>query len=178
MRHKHDKGDKHDKGWAELDEHDAAPAMGFLPDEQSENNQVAITDLRGRVTRLEQQTQALYTSMASYATIAERNTELARQEARADLDRSQSTVIGLVEKVRRDLSGQAPSGYGGVAAAAVSSDRVLRLDERLDALTAMVEQLAREQHELHQNVARLVERDMAANGWLVSDGPAERLSLA
>jgi len=31
---------------------------------------------------------------------------------------------------------------------------------------------------LHQHVARLVERDMAADGWLVSDGPAERLSLA
>jgi hypothetical protein len=178
MRHRNDKGDRHDKGWAELDEHDAATTMGFLPDEQSESNQVAITDLRTRVTRLEQQTQALYTSMASYATIAERNTEIARQEARADLDRSQSTVIGLIEKVRRDVGGHAPTGYGGVAASAVSSDRALRLDERLDALTAMVEQLARQHQELHQHVARLVERDMAADGWLVSDGPAERLSLA
>jgi outer membrane murein-binding lipoprotein Lpp len=163
--------------WLELDDIDVSPANTFLPDEQTETAQVAIADLRTRVNKLEQQVHALYTAMASYATIAERNTDTARAEARADLDRTQSTVIGLIEKLRRDLGGSTPHGYGGVGGTAINSEHVLRIDERIDRLTTAVEHLAREQAELHQHVARLVEKQMSDEGWLASDGPAESLSL-
>jgi cell division protein FtsB len=171
------RGDKH---WAELDEMAAAANAAFLPDEQAETTQSALADLRARVNKLEQQVMALYTSMASYATIAERNTDLAKQEARADLDRSQSTVIGLIEKVRTDLGNRVPSGYsavGGAAHGGNQTDRLLRLDERLDALATTMEHLAREQGELRAHLARLVEQQMSNDGWLVSNGPAETLSL-
>jgi cell division protein FtsB len=167
-----------DKNWAELDEMAAAATAAFLPDEQTETTQAALADLRSRVNKLEQQVMALYTAMASYATIAERNTDLAKQEARADLDRSQSTVIGLIEKVRTDLGNRMPSGHSSTAPhGGNQTDRLLRLDERLDALATTMEHLAREQGELRAHLARLVEQQMSNEGWLVSNGPAETLSL-
>lgn len=168
---------KHNDTWMEAEPELDVQAGSFLPDEQTETSQQALAELRTRVNKLEQQVHALYTSMASYATIAERNTETAKQEARADLDRTQGTLIGLMEKLRRDLGGHVGPGYGGVAVSAINSDRALHLDERLDALANSVEQLARQQAELQQHVARLVEAQMHADGWLVSNGPAETLSL-
>ena len=61
-------------------------------------------ELRKRLVKLEQQVMSQYTSMAAYATIAKQDLESTKAEGRADLDRSQATLIGLLEKLRSEVN--------------------------------------------------------------------------
>jgi len=151
---------------------------GFLPDEAVVDAKSSQVELRERVTKLEQQMMAQYTAMAAYATIAKNDTETARAEARADNDRSQSTAIGLMEKVRREFAdnlsglehrlGGGPGGEGARVAALEATVTELRraLDESLAVQRRMAEQ-----------VASLVREQMERDGWLSSNGTADELSL-
>lgn len=163
--------------------HSELPAFPppFLPDEAIEGSHSAIADLRARMLKLEQQVMAQYTAMASYATIAQQNVETSRAESRSDIDRSQSTVIGLMEKLRAEMMARlsgADVRAGGMQSLTVDgATRLASLEEQLVKLTDALEIYARENTELKAKVARMVERDMSAEGWLVSNGEASELSL-
>ncbi len=96
---------RNDKSWAELDE----PMEPFLPEESSQNGTTQAIEMRNRLVKLEQQMMAQYTAMAAYATIAKNDVESAKVETRADLDRSQATLIGLLEKLRKEINARLDS---------------------------------------------------------------------
>jgi hypothetical protein len=91
---------RNDKSWMELDE----LLEPFLPAEHEQTGTAVAVEFRNRLVKLEQQVMSQYTAMAAYATIAKTDSEAVKVEARADLDRSQATVIGLIEKLRNEVN--------------------------------------------------------------------------
>jgi hypothetical protein len=140
---------------------------------------VVAVEFRNRLVKLEQQVLSQYTSMAAYATIAKQDVEAVKVAARADLDRSQATVIGLTEKLRNEINGRL-DGLERRSAGDLSGDDVSRLAnverDLASALTAL-HQCLQENQELRTQVAGLVEQRMQEQGWLVSSGTPEALYL-
>jgi hypothetical protein len=123
-----------------------------------------------------------YTAMAAYATIAQKNIEAMQSETRSDLDRSQSTTIGLIERVRRETTEQVhalrareaatPSGLDSVA-----TERLQMLEQRFEALATALERSIQNQCVLAEQLATLLDERMQREGWLVSSGAVADLSL-
>jgi hypothetical protein len=154
------------------------PAEQFLPDEVAQEIQTASTEVRERLTKLEQQMLAQYSAMAAYATIAQTATDGARVELRHDIDRSQATMIGLIERVRREcndaiagVEARLGGGPGGESA------RLVALESKVVSLEAMLEASLEAQRKASETIAVLVRDRMERDGWLVSDGTADELSL-
>ena len=166
---------RNEKSWMELDE----LLEPFLPAEHNETGAVVAVEFRNRLVKLEQQVLSQYTSMAAYATIAKQDVEAVKVEARADLDRSQATVIGLTEKLRNEINGRL-DGLERRSAGDLSADDVSRLAnverDLASALTAL-HQCLQENQELRTQVTGLVEQRMQEQGWLVSSGTPEALYL-
>lgn len=167
---------RNDKSWAELDE----LLEPFLPEESAETASATAIEFRKRLVKVEQQVMSQYTSMAAYATIAKQDFESGRAEGRADLDRSQATLIGLLEKLRNEvntrLDGLERRSAGGDLSGDAGS-RLGRLEVELAAATSALQQLLEENNELRSQVAELVAQRMHEQGWLVSSGTTEGLSL-
>lgn len=178
----------------------------FLPDETSESARAVAIDLRDRLVKLEQQMLSQYSAMAAYATIAQQSVETARAESRHDLDRSQATMIGLMERVRREVTdsiagvrtrldgvesgeqgepgpgGAAVGGAGvGVVGAGVGvvggGGRVVALERRVEALERTLVEVLETQRQLVEAVAELTRERMEREGWLVSNGSPDDLTL-
>lgn len=156
----------------------APPSEEFLPDEAVQEVRLASNDLRDRIGRLETQMMAQYTAMAAYAQIAQNNTEAVRAESRHDLDRSQSTVIGLIERVRRECA-DSIAGVETRAGGGAGSDtaRMAALEERFQDLAVALERSIETQRALAEQVAALIDDKMQREGWLVADGGNGELSL-
>jgi uncharacterized protein involved in exopolysaccharide biosynthesis len=163
---------RNEKSWTELDE----LLEPFLPDVPVDGATVN-TELRNRLVKLEQQMMSQYTAMAAYATIAKQNTDTVRAEARADLDRSQATLIGLLEKLRNDVNVRLDSLDRRSAEGTSGDARLARLEQQLGTATTSLHQFLRENQELRTQLAELVEHKMRTEGWLVSSGSADELSL-
>ena len=150
----------------------------FLPDEAAQDSRIASNDLRDRISRLETQMMAQYTAMAAYAQIAQNNSEAVRAEGRHDLDRSQSTVIGLIERVRRECA-DSIQGVEARAGSGTGSDagRLASLEQRFDDLATALERSIETQRALAEQVAALIDEKMHRDGWLASDGSGDSLSL-
>src|SRR3954447_962587 len=117
--------------------------------------------------------------MAMYATIAKQDSEAVKVEARADLDRSQATVIGLTEKLRNEMNIRLEGLERRSSAGDLSDDgvsRLARLERDLAAATGALQQCLHENEELRTQVAALVEHRMKQDGWLVSSGGTQALS--
>ncbi len=166
-----------------IGEHEVWSAPGeqpheFFPDEAAHEIRMASNDLRDRIAKLETQTMAQYTAMAAYATIAQNATDGLRAEMRSDIDRSQSTTIGLVERVRRECADsitgiQARTGGGDNSDAA----RLDSLENRFEALAAALQSSIEAQGTLAEQITMLLEEKMHREGWLVANGNAEDLTL-
>jgi hypothetical protein len=166
---------RNDKSWAELDE---LPEP-FFKDEVADEATKTAVELRNRIVKLEQQMLAQYTAMAAYATIAKNDFESSRAEARSDLDRSQATVIGLLEKLRNEINTRLDgieNRESGVDPE-VSGSRVSRLERAFESTMDALQQCLRENQELRAQVTELVEQRMQQDGWLVSSGTTDSLSL-
>lgn len=164
------------------DDESAAPAEDFLPDEAVQEVRIASNDLRDRVSKLETQMMAQYTAMAAYAQIAQNNTEAVRAEGRHDLDRTQSTLIGLIERVRRECADSIQGvetrvGSGTSSGGPVDDSRIAALESRFDALAAALERSIETQRALAEQVAGLIDEKMQREGWLVANGDTGNLSL-
>jgi hypothetical protein len=167
---------RNEKSWMELDE----LLEPFLPAEHNETGTVVAVEFRNRLVKLEQQVLSQYTSMAAYATIAKQDVEAVKVEARADLDRSQATVIGLTEKLRNEINGRLDGLERRSVGGDLSEDGASRLAnverDLASALTAL-QQCLQENEELRTQVSGLVEQRMQEQGWLVSSGTPEALYL-
>lgn len=150
----------------------------FFPDEPMQAVRAANNDLRERVAKLEVQMMAQYTAMAAYATIAQNNVDAVKAESRHDLDRTQSTLIGLVERVRRECA-DAVQGVEARTGAGEGSDhaRLDAIEQRFDALASALERSIETQRALAEQVAVLLDEKMQREGWLVANGTSEDLSL-
>ena len=166
---------RNDKSWMESDE----PLESFLPLEQTESGAMVAAEFRNRLVKIEQQVMSQYTSMAAYATIAKHDGEAVKVEARADLDRSQATVIGLMEKLRNEVNARLDRlerrTGGDLSVDDVS--RLAKVEFDLASATASLQQCVQENRELRAQIAVLVEHRMQEQGWLVSSGTTEGLSL-
>jgi hypothetical protein len=152
-------------------------AHEFFPDEAAREIRAVGNDLRDRISKLETQVLAQYTAMAAYATIAQNATEGMRAELRSDIDRSQSTTIGLVERVRRECADsitgiQVRTGHGDGSDAA----RLDSLENRFESLAAALQSSIEAQGTLAEQITVLLEEKMHREGWLVG-GSNEDLTL-
>jgi hypothetical protein len=160
------------------DDATVAPPEDFLPGEAVQEVRLASNDLRDRVSKLETQMMAQYTAMAAYAQIAQNNNEAVRAEGRHDLDRSQSTVIGLIERVRRECTDAIQGAQARQGTGEGSDDsRLAQLEQRFEGLAAALERSIEAQRALAEQVAALIDEKMHSQGWLVANGNGEDLSL-
>ena len=143
-------------------------------------NSVAV-ELRDRV-KVEQQVLAQYTATAAYATLAQQGVETARAEARADLDRTQWTIIGLLDRLRTEIGSrldgiEARPSLPSTSLALDAASRLAMLEDRMSAMVGALESCVHENMLLRQQVDELLQRQMQHDGWLVSSGGASELSL-
>jgi len=167
---------RNEKSWMELDE----LLEPFLPAEHNETGTVVAVEFRNRLVKLEQQVLSQYSSMAAYATIAKQDVEAVKVEARADLDRSQATVIGLTEKLRNEINFRLDGLERRSAGGDLSEDgtsRLAKLEHDLASALGALKQCLQENQDLRTQVAGLVEQKMQEQGWLVSSGTPEALYL-
>ncbi len=93
---------------------DSSAIDGFFGDEAATARAVEVDELQHRVEQVEAQISSQFTSLATYAQIAQEQVELARSEAKAATERSEQRVTSLIERERADrvssFTGQAPAG--------------------------------------------------------------------
>lgn len=167
-----------EKNWMEYDE----LTKPFLSPDSDESATSVAVELRDRMVRVEQQVLAQYTATAAYATLANQGVEQARAESRADLDRSQVTIIGLLDRLRAEINNRLdgldarPQVSGGSLPSDVGG-RLAAMEERMNGVLHALEGCVHENMELRQQIDELVQRQMQTDGWLVSNGGASELSL-
>ena len=116
---------------------DSSAIDEFFGDEAAAENTVEIHDLRDRVEQVESQINSQFTSLATYAQIAQEQVELARSEAKAATERSEQRLTSLVERERADritsYTGVAPDGSPDIASRLDALEHsVARIQKGLD----------------------------------------------
>lgn len=91
-----------EKNWMEPAE--PVVVVPFLDPESAENATSVAVELRERLLKVEEQVLGQYSSAAAYATLAQQGTDQARAEARADHERLQATIIGLLDRLRVEMN--------------------------------------------------------------------------
>jgi hypothetical protein len=90
------------------------PIDGFFGDETAAEAIVEVHDLQHRVEQVEAQINSQFTSLATYAQIAQEQVEMARAEAKSATERSEQRLTSLIERERTDrimsFTGEAPAG--------------------------------------------------------------------
>jgi|TARA_R110002110_G_scaffold161212_8_gene359940 hypothetical protein len=88
----------------------------FFGDEAAADHNTQLGTLRDRMGQAEQQIHSQFTSMATYAQIAQEQIELVRAESKSETVRAESRLTQLIERERTDrmsATGDAP-GVGGL----------------------------------------------------------------
>lgn len=172
------KMEKHDRQRVDYDD----TPSSFLPPDPVESVTALLAELRTRLVQVEQQVLAQYTATAAYATLAQQAVETARAESRADLDRMQSTLIGLLEQHRSEtlhrLDGiEARPAVPTTSLTLDAASRLAAAEELLRSMAVSMDACVRENLLLRRQVDELLQRQMREEGWLVSSGSASELSL-
>jgi hypothetical protein len=132
---------------------------GFFGDETAAEAIVEVHDLQHRVEQVEAQINSQFTSLATYAQIAQEQVEMARAEARSATERSEQRLTSLIERERTDrimsFTGEAPAGSAPDVTARLDAlehsvaqirkgldDCLTRQKALADAITTMFERLA------------------------------------
>ena len=154
----------------------------FLDPESNESATSVAVELRDRMVKVEQQVLAQYTATAAYATLAQQGVDTARAEARADLDRTQATIIGLLDRLRTELTNrmdgvEARPSLPSTSLALDAASRLAAMEDRMNAMVGALESCVRDNIMLRHQVDELLQRQMQDDGWLVSSGSSSELSL-
>ena len=112
----------------------------FFGDESAAAEVVRVDELHHRVTQVESQISSQFTSLATYAQIAQEQIELARAEAKASTERSEHRLTELIERERADRIEACRSADGAGTVVSIGSARSA-MDDRLDALERSVAQI-------------------------------------
>jgi hypothetical protein len=81
---------------------DTSALDDFFGDETATANAAELADLHQRVGLVEAQISSQFTSLATYAQIAQEQVEMARAEAKASTERSEQRLTSLIERERSD----------------------------------------------------------------------------
>ena len=154
----------------------------FLDPEGTENTASVALELRERLLKLEEQVLGQYSSTAAYATLAQQGADQARAEARADHERLQTTIIGLLDRLRVEMNTRLDAlesrpAQGGAALTTDASARIAELEERANVVITALHAFGQENVRLRQQVEELLTQKMRTDGWLVSSGSASELAL-
>lgn len=128
----------------------------ILGDEAAAENALEVHELRHRLEQVESQISSQFTSLATYAQIAQEQVELARAEAKAATERSEERVTSLVERERADrMSASTGTPAGSAPADSTSTDSAPAgsppdVTARLDSLEQSVAHLTRSLDECRQ----------------------------
>jgi hypothetical protein len=112
----------------------------FFGDESAAAEVARVDVLHHRITQVELQITSQFTSLATYAQIAQEQVELARAEAKASTERSEQRLTALIERERADRLEAAESGDSAGTVVSIGSARSA-MDDRLDALERSVAQV-------------------------------------
>jgi hypothetical protein len=129
-------------------------------DEEAAQLQQDLDDVRSLVAELSDRVYAQFTTIAAHAEIAREHVELARAEARSDLERTRETLIGLLEQVRSErpssVAIHVPGSPPGpsIKAQAESAEQI---ETRLRALAEDVERCVKRQSELADTMAAFLD---------------------
>ncbi len=138
----------------------------FFGDESAAENSVEIHELRDRVHQVELQISSQFTSLATYAQIAQEQVELARSESKAATERSEQRLTSLIERERADRI----SSYTGEAAASSSAvapdvtDRLDVLEQSIADIRTSLDSCVEHQQALAHAITSMFE-------WLAPRGP-------
>jgi DNA repair exonuclease SbcCD ATPase subunit len=99
---------------------DTAALDRFFGDETATANAAELVELHQRIELVESQITSQFTSLATYAQIAQEQVEIARAEAKASTERSEQRLTSLIERERADRV--------AVTGAATAGDVTARLD--------------------------------------------------
>jgi len=133
------------KSLPELGEHQ------IFGDEAAAQVHAELAELRSLVDDLNARVNAQFTSIAAHAEISQHEVQLARDEARADMERSRDTLIGLLDQLRHDVlpaasGGEAPGPAPDLPAplppSTVTTIDGQAISERFDAVESAVGELA------------------------------------
>lgn len=154
----------------------------FLDPEGSENTTSVALELRERLLKVEEQVLGQFSSTAAYATLAQQGVEHARAEARADHERLQTTIIGLLDRLRVEMNSRLDAlesrpAQGGASVATDTSARIAELETKVDVVITALHAFGQENTRLRQRVDELLAEKMRTEGWLVSSGSASELAL-
>jgi hypothetical protein len=134
---------------------------GFFGDEEAAAEAADVNQLRDRVEQVEAQVNSQFTSLATYAQIAQEQVELARSEARAATERSEQRLTSLVERERADriasFTGSAPAGT-----APEFSARLDALEQSVAKIRQGLDECLARQKELADAITLMFERRAAA----------------
>ena len=155
------------KGARTLGEHQ------IFGDEEAAQMAASIEELKAQVADLNARVHSQFTTIAAHAEIARQQAEFVREEARADLDRTRDTIIGLVEQVRADAvavvtpgdaadaTWPAPDGPAPLPAPAVADPRVEAIERQLESIGAAVERCFERQRELANTMEAMLDTVLA-----------------
>lgn len=152
-------------------------------DEEAAQMASAIEELKGQIADLNARVHSQFTTIAAHAEIARQQAEFVREEARADLDRTRDTIIGLVEQVRADVSGltkpstadaswPAPEGPSPLPAPATPDPRVDAIEHQLETLGAAIERCFDRQRELANTMEAMLDTVLAVQMQQQATTPA------
>jgi hypothetical protein len=137
---------------------------GIFGDEEAAQLRRDLDDMRAEMRELAGQLHAQFTTIAAHAEIAREQSELARAEARADLERTRETLIDLIETVRVEAANaggyHVPGSRPGLSAE-VTAERLAAVEEALAAADATVERCFQRQNELADTMAAFIDTMMA-----------------
>jgi hypothetical protein len=156
---------------------------GFFGDETAAEAIVEVHDLQHRVEQVEAQISSQFTSLATYAQIAQEQVEMARAEARSATERSEQRLTSLIERERTDrimsFTGEAPAGSSPDVTARLDAlehsvaqirkgldDCLTRQKALADAITTMFERLAPEPAEHDDDTTDASRGEMVGHGMV------------
>src|SRR6056297_1052954 len=143
--------------------HGPAPAGEFFGDEAAAEEAASVDQLRDRVEAVEAQINSQFTSLATYAQIAQEQVELARAEARSHTERAEQRVTSLIERARADrvqsITGEAPAGSVPDVTA-----RLGALEHSVALLRRGLDECLARQKQLADAITTLFDRDGSGSG--------------
>ena len=167
-----------EKNWMEPDQ----AVVPFLDPESTENTTSVALELRERLATVEEQVLGHYSSTAAYATLAQQGDAQARAEARADHERLQTTIIGLLDRLRVEMNNRLDAlesrpTEGTTSLTTDAAERLAELEEKTNVVITALHAFGKENVRLRQQVDELLAQQMRTEGWLVSSGSSSELAL-
>jgi len=133
-------------------------------DEEASKVRSDITELRDLVANLTERVHAQFTTISAHAEIARQQFDFARDEARAELERTREMLIDLIERARFEMSNDAPvhmSGSASGASVVVQAQRVSDLEARFDEAANGLERCFQRQQILADTMEALLDTVMS-----------------